>query len=116
VAQPNARDEASREAIAARLATAGFALPGSLLERTMRCAKPNCACKTEPPKLHGPYHQWTRKIEKRTFTVNLTDDQHERYAAWFVEAQRLRALLSDLEELSLRIASRGEHFGPRKSR
>jgi len=60
VAQPNARDEASREAIAARLATAGFALPGSLLERTMRCAKPNCACKTEPPKLHGPYHQWTR--------------------------------------------------------
>jgi len=33
-----------------------------------------------------------------------------------VEAQRSRALLSDLEELSLRIASRGEHFGPRKSR
>jgi len=104
VAQPNARDEASREAIAARL------------ERRMRCAKPNCACKAEPPKLHGPYHQWTRKIENKTFTVNLTDDQHERYAAWFVEAQRLRTLLSDLEELSLQIASRGEHFGPRKSR
>jgi len=33
-----------------------------------------------------------------------------------VEAHRLHALLSDLEELSLRIASRGEHFGPRKSR
>jgi len=60
----------------------------------------------------GGRHQ----IENKTVTVNLTDDQHERYAAWFVEAQRLRALLSDLEELSLRIASRGEHFGPRKSR
>jgi hypothetical protein len=116
VAQPNTRDEASRKAIAARLARAGFALPGSLLDRTMRCGKPNCACKAEPPKLHGPYHQWTRKIENKTVTVNLTDDQHERYAAWFVEAQRLRALLSDLEELSLRIASRDEHFGPRKSR
>jgi hypothetical protein len=116
VTQPNARDETSREAIAARLAEAGFALPGSLLERTMRCGKPSCACKADPPKLHGPYHQWTRKIENKTVTVNLTDDQHERYGAWFAEAQRLRALLSDLEQLSLRIASRGEHFGSRKSR
>jgi hypothetical protein len=113
---PNRTHETRREAIAARLAGAGFALPASLLERTMRCGKPSCACKADPPKLHGPYHQWTRKIENKTATVNLTDDQHERYGAWFAEAQRLRALLIDLEELSLRIASRGEHFGPRKSR
>ena len=113
MAQPNARDEARREAIVARLADAGFALPGSLLERTMRCGKPSCHCKADPPKLHGPYHQWTRKIESKTATVNLTDEQRERYGTWFAEAQRLRALLSDLEELSLRIASRGENFGPR---
>lgn len=116
MAQPDARDEARREAIAARLAGAGFALPGSLLERTMRCGKPSCACRADPPRLHGPYHQWTRKVDNKTATVNLTDDQLDRYGPWFAEAQRLRALLSDLEMLSLQIASRDEHFGPRKSR
>ena len=42
---------------------AGPVLPGSLIERTMRCGKANCHCHAEPPELHGPYLQWsyTRK-------------------------------------------------------
>ncbi|MGH9089132.1 MAG: DUF6788 family protein [Acidimicrobiales bacterium] len=116
VAQPNAKDQAARAAIAARLAEAGFALPGSLVERTARCGKPNCSCRADPPKLHGPYHQWTRKIDGKTATINLTDDQLERYGPWFEEAQRLRRLLNELEELSFRLASRSEGWGLRNSR
>jgi hypothetical protein len=115
LAQPTGRDHAARADIAARLADAGFALPGSLIERTMRCGKPRCACKADPPRLHGPYHQWTRKIDGKTATVNLTDEQLGSYGPWFAEAQRLRGLLSELEELSLRLASRGEDWGARKS-
>ncbi|MGH8989317.1 MAG: DUF6788 family protein [Acidimicrobiales bacterium] len=114
--QPNARDDEARAKIAARLAEAGFALPGSLIERTARCGKPNCACRADPPKLHGPYHQWTRKIDGKTTTVNLTDEQLQRYGPWLTEAQRLRKLLSQLEEMTLRLASRGESWTPRKSR
>lgn len=110
LAQPKASDHSDRAAIASRLADAGFALPGSLIERTMRCGKPNCACKADPPRLHGPYHQWTRKVDGKTTTINLTDEQMERYGPWLIEAQRLRRLLNDLEELSLRLASRGENW------
>lgn len=116
MAAPSAEEHSARDQIAGRLADAGFALPGSLLQRTMRCGKPNCACAADPPRLHGPYHQWTRKIDGKTMTINLADDQFERYGPWFAEARRLRVLLSELEELSLRIAERGERWTARKSR
>lgn len=98
----------AQRAIAARLADAGFALPGTLTERSMRCGKSTCRCAADPPRLHGPYHQWTRKIDGKTVTRNLTDDQLASYGPWFANAQRLRALLAELEELTLRIAQRAE--------
>ena len=110
MAGPNRQERRTQAAIARRLAEAGFALPGTLIDRTMRCGKPNCACKGAPPRLHGPYHQWTRKIDGKTVTVNLTDDQAARYRPWFANAQTLRAALNELEELSLRIAQRDEHW------
>jgi hypothetical protein len=105
---PTATERRAQQAIAARLAEAGFALPGTLLERSMRCGKPNCRCHADPPRLHGPYHQWTRKIEGKTLTRNLTDDQLARYQPWFDNAQRLREALAELEHLSLRIAKHAE--------
>ena len=53
----------------------GFALPGTLTERMTRCGHPTCRCHADPPRLHGPYHQWTRKIGGKTVTRILTDDQ-----------------------------------------
>ena len=106
--EPTAAEHHAQQAIAARLAEAGFALPGTLLERSMRCGKPNCRCAADPPRLHGPYHQWTRKIDGITRTRRLTDEQAARYGPWFANAHRLRELLAELEDLSLRIAQRAE--------
>ena len=106
--EPTAAERRTQQAIAARLADVGFALPGTLLERRMRCGKPNCRCTADPPRLHGPYHQWTRKVDGTTLTRNLTDDQLARYRPWFDNAQRLRQLLAELEALTLRIAQRAE--------
>ncbi|MGH3755939.1 MAG: DUF6788 family protein [Pseudonocardiaceae bacterium] len=108
MAEPNAAERRAQAAIARSLGDAGFALPGTLIERTMACGKANCRCKADPPRLHGPYHQWTRKIDRKTVTVNLTDDQLARYGPWFANARTLRTALNDLEELSLRIAKRAE--------
>ncbi len=108
MAGPSAAERRAQAAVARRLADTGFALPGTLIERTMRCGKPSCRCHQDPPRLHGPYHQWTRKIDGKTVTVNLTDDQVARYGPWFANAQALRAALNELEELSLRIAKRTE--------
>ena len=49
---------------------AGFALPGTLADRMTRCGRPNCRCHADPPRLHGPYHQWTRKKDGKTVTAD----------------------------------------------
>ena len=42
--------------------------PGSLSEQYNVCGNPNCRCKGDPPKRHGPYYQisFTRNGRSRT--------------------------------------------------
>jgi len=98
----------SRAAIQAALGQIGFALPGSVVIRRTRCGKPRCACKADPPSLHGPYIQWTRTVAGKTVTRRLTQAQYDAYAAWFANARRLRALTAELEALSLQEMARAE--------
>ena len=88
----------------AQTAQAGFILPGTLTERMTRCGYPRCRCHADPPQLHGPYHQWTRKINGKTVTRILTDDQLADYQPWFDNQRRLRDLITELETLSQEIA------------
>ena len=92
----------------AEIAGAGALLPGTLLVRMMGCGKPGCGCKADPPRLHGPYIQWTRKIGGRTRTRRLTQEELDRYRPWFDNARRLRDLVAELETLCLRAASAAE--------
>jgi len=100
---PTPAQKAQAAAIAAAIAEIGFALPGTLTERPMRCGHPSCRCHADPPALHGPYHQWTRKVAGKTVTRFLSDDQLADYGDWFDNQRRLRQLLHQLEELSLAI-------------
>ena len=100
---PTPAQKAQAAAIAAAIAEIGFALPGTLTERPMRCGHPSCRCHADPPALHGPYHQWTRKVAGKTVTRFLSDDQLADYGGWFDNQRRLRQLLRQLEELSLAI-------------
>ncbi len=108
---PAAHDRSTDQAradIAAALGQIGFALPGSIAIRCSRCGKPRCACKADPPSLHGPYIQWTRTVKGKTVTRLLTPAQYGTYAAWFANARRLRALAAELEALSLKEMARAE--------
>ena len=102
------------ERILAALAQTGLALPGNLVTRSLRCGKASCRCKADPPQLHGPYHQWTRKIDGRTVTRWLNAEQAARYEAWFANARRLRDLFTELEGLALRMAERNEGWDAQK--
>jgi len=97
-----------RQHIAREIAAIDAVLPGSVVIRSMPCGKPNCRCKADPPQLHGPYIQWTRKVNGRTRTRTLTPDQLARYQPWFDNARRLRELLTQLETLSLQAADNAE--------
>jgi len=101
-AQRAARDEIAAE-LAAALATTGFALPGTLTVRAYRCGKLRCRCHADPPRLHGPYAEWTRKIGGKTVTRRLTGEQLAAWQPLFDNARKLRALLADLQDLTLQI-------------
>jgi hypothetical protein len=94
--------------IAAELASLGLAMPGTLTQRHVRCGRANCRCHADPPVLHGPYWQWTRKIGGKTVTRLVPDDQLDEYRQWLDNDRRLRALVAELEALTLAIADAGQ--------
>jgi hypothetical protein len=92
----------SLDTIAAELAAAaGPALPGTLTVRAYACGKRRCRCHADPPVLHGPYAEWTRKIGGTTVTRRLTGEQLAAWQPLFDNARKLRALLAELQELTL---------------
>ena len=95
--------QAARGKIAAQLAAAGFALPGTLTVRAYACGKPNCRCHADPPRLHGPYAEWTRKIDGKTVTRRLTPAELADWQPLFDNAKKIRALLAELQDLTLEI-------------
>jgi hypothetical protein len=81
----------------------GPALPGTLTKRHTRCGRAGCRCGADPPQLHGPYWSWTRKVNNKTVTRYLSDDEVADYEALFDNTKRLRALLTELENLGLSV-------------
>jgi hypothetical protein len=100
--------ERRRQQLQAQIAEIDFILPGTINVAMNRCGKPNCACHGDPPRLHGPYITWTRKVKGKTVTRRLTPEQLERYRPWFDNNRRLRQLIAELETLSLRTAAQAE--------
>jgi len=83
----------------AAIAASGKVLPGSITQRRTRCGHPRCACHADPPALHGPYWQWTRKVAAKTVGRWLSAEQHHDYQAWIDNDRRRRELLARLEAL-----------------
>jgi hypothetical protein len=104
-------DQAEADRITRQLAGLGWALPGTVLHRQARCGKPACRCHADPPTLHGPFWSWTRKVNGKTVTRRLTDDQLRDYRPWFDNARRLRALVTELENLTLRMIDNDPRWG-----
>lgn len=100
---PTAAQRAELARITKELAALGPALPGSVNIRTGRCGKPTCACHSDPPRLHGPFRSWTRKIAGKTRTRLLSEEQLDDYQPFFDNHRRLKDLVGQLEALSLQI-------------
>ena len=92
---------ATRRGLAEELGRLDGVLPGSVVVRRMRCGKAGCACKGDPPALHGPYIQWTRTVAGKTVTRFLSEDELARYQPWFDNARRLKELVAKLEIVSV---------------
>ena len=111
--EPSPAQRAALKKITAQIAAAaGPALPGTLTVRAYACGKPGCRCHADPPRLHGPYAEWTRKIGGKTVTRRLTPAELAEYQPLFDKAKRLRVLLAELQDLTLEIIEAGTRQEP----
>ena len=107
---PAQRQEARQIATElARLARSADVLPGSINERRTRCGKAGCACHADPPRLHGPYWHWTRKLANKTVGRYLGKDQARESKRWIENDRRLRELLARLEQIGIERLEAEQH-------
>ena len=90
--------------LAERIADIGFVTAGSITHRHTRCGKPNCRCHADPPQLHGPYWQWTAKINGKTVTRRLTPADAQRYQQWIANDRQLRDLIDQMRQIAAKVA------------
>lgn len=90
-----------RAAILAEIKALGPVLPGSIVERSTRCQSSGCRCRADPPHLHGPYATWMHQQDGRQITKTLSDDEAQRLRPLIAADRRLRALVRELESLTV---------------
>ncbi|MDA8264153.1 MAG: hypothetical protein M0T79_02165 [Actinomycetota bacterium] len=82
------------------LAGIGFVRPGSVAPRYNYCGKTNCRCHGDPPQPHGPYFQWTAKVDGKTVNRRLSPREAELYREWIANDRRLRAMVDELRAVA----------------
>jgi hypothetical protein len=83
-----------------QLAAIGFIRSGSLAPRYNYCGKANCRCHGDPPQPHGPYFQWTAKVDGKTVNRRLTAREAELYQEWIANDRHLRAIIDQMREVA----------------
>lgn len=78
----------------------GYIRSGSLAPRYNYCGKPNCRCHGDPPQPHGPYYQWTAKVNGKTVNRRLSADEAELYQQWINNNRRLHAIINELRAVA----------------
>ena len=72
--------------LAAQIAEIGIVAAGSVTRRYTRCTSTGCRCTNgDPPAPHGPYWQWTAKVNGKTVTKRLTVREAALYQEWIVQ-------------------------------
>lgn len=54
----------------------------------------------DPPRLHGLYYQWTRKVNAKTVSRQLTPPATRLYQEWIANRRELQHILAKMEETS----------------
>src|SRR5487761_1260821 len=91
--------------LALELSDVGMIQAGSVTRRFTRCGSPGCRCHTAASKRHGPYYQWTTKVQNKTVTKTLSENEAAIYQEWIANDRRLRALVKEMREVAAKALS-----------
>ena len=87
-------------ALAAQLADVGYIAAGSITHRRTRCGNPNCRCRADPPQMHGPYWQWTAKVNGKTVNRRFNETQATLYQEWIANDRQLRDVITQMRHIA----------------
>jgi hypothetical protein len=90
--------------LAAQIAEIGIVAAGSVTRRYTRCTSPGCRCNADPPSPHGPYWQWTAKVNGKTVTKRLSAQEAHLYKEWIANDRRIRSLLAQMRKVDAKAA------------
>ena len=81
-----------------QLGRMGPILPGTITERRIigQASK-----KQIDRKKYGPYYQWTRKVDGKTITVNLSEAQVDLFQKAVDNNRKIEQILSEMKQISL---------------
>jgi hypothetical protein len=91
-------DRRHRE-LTAQIADVGIVAAGSVTRRYTRCTSVGCRCNADPPTPHGPYWQWTAKVNGKTVTKRLTAKEAQLYEEWIGNDRRIKTLLNQIRKV-----------------
>ena len=86
-------------------------LSGSISTARSRCGKARCACKLNPPRLHGIYYPWTGFIDGKRTTKTVSKEVAQQCLRRILNYRRLQR---DIEKLLRRAVANAPWKPPSK--
>jgi hypothetical protein len=86
--------------LAEQLAQIGLISSGSVTRRYTHCTAAGCRCHGDPPQPHGPYYQWTTKVDGKTVTRRLNSAEAALYEEWIANDRKLRRLIIQMRQVA----------------
>jgi hypothetical protein len=103
VSERLAKLERRHRELAAQISEVGIITAGSVTRRYTRCTSAGCQCNA-PPTPHGPYWQWTAKLNGKTVTRRLSNREAQFYQEWIGNDRRIRSLLAQIRTIDAKAA------------
>jgi hypothetical protein len=84
-----------------RIDRLGFISTGSVMKVYKTCGNPGCRCHKDKSKRHGPYNIWTRKVNSKTITRTLNNEQAKIARKCIDNMRKLEKILDQMKDLSV---------------
>jgi hypothetical protein len=82
-----------------QIAAIGMAIPGSIQTVYLRCGKKICRCHQDEKLRHGPYYLWYRRIDGKTATQSIAEEDVNLFRTWIDNRNKMEALVQKIVSL-----------------
>jgi hypothetical protein len=73
-----------------------ISIPGSIQITYLKCGKKNCRCHQTEDHRHGPYYLWYRRVDGKTTTQSIAEEDVQSYRMWIGNREKLEALFQKI--------------------